>query len=228
MIWPQNFDYHVIKYNGQNLKLKYDRDPPISTLSYWYNFLGMPNWETSNVPVKIQWVRDSVIQKIYSITVFLFILWGPWKVFMHLWVNFLVFQRYQNKQTFLTRDLSPWKRLGSCGRMTLLLPVSTSPPVIFSSPPFVTPSTVDGVSKSTNTGWFYFLLSYGPIMSNIKKFWSIWTPLVNTIDWRPWKTLHMIESLLVKKGSSKPEKYISTCLKDLGHFQHQTAYRKII
>ena len=29
----QNFDYHVIKYDGQNLSIKYDRDPPpINTL----------------------------------------------------------------------------------------------------------------------------------------------------------------------------------------------------
>ena len=30
MIWPKNFDYHV-QYDGQNLGMKYDQGPPIST-----------------------------------------------------------------------------------------------------------------------------------------------------------------------------------------------------
>ncbi len=36
MFWPKNFYYHDIKYDGQNLSMKYDRDhpPPPSAPSY--------------------------------------------------------------------------------------------------------------------------------------------------------------------------------------------------
>ncbi len=35
MIWPKKFDYHVIKYDGQNLSIKYDRDPPHQNPPVW-------------------------------------------------------------------------------------------------------------------------------------------------------------------------------------------------
>ena len=53
MILPKNFDYHVIinKYDGQNLSIKYDRDPPPPSA---HSYIFTVYWQNSGMVVSIQ------------------------------------------------------------------------------------------------------------------------------------------------------------------------------